>query len=51
MSFALQESLGIAVIAIVNGIYVYPHVKNAYRKYYSLKLPAGDPTHFVSLSP
>jgi hypothetical protein len=47
MSFLLKEQVGIIAIALLNGIFVYPSVKSAHRKFYSLKLPQGDPTHFV----
>jgi len=39
--------LGVSVIAIFNGIYVYPYVRKAYKQYYSLK--GADPTHYVRL--
>jgi hypothetical protein len=47
MSFLLKEQVGIITIALLNGIFVYPSVKSTYRKFYSLKIPQGDPTHFV----
>jgi len=49
MSFRLKESVGVCAIALLNGYFVYPKIKQIYRSYYSLKLPPGDPTHFVSL--
>jgi hypothetical protein len=48
MSFRLKESVGVCAIALLNGYFVYPKAKHLYRTYYSLALPAGDPTHFVS---
>jgi Cyclophilin type peptidyl-prolyl cis-trans isomerase/CLD len=34
------------VIALFNGYFVYPYIKHYYRKFNSLRLPRGDPTHF-----
>ena len=48
MSFAFKEQAGILSIAVLNVIFVYPEVKRTYRKFYSLKVQPGDPTHFVS---
>lgn len=48
MSFLLKEQVGMVAIALLNGFFVYPHLKNSYRQFYSLRLPQGDPTHFVS---
>ena len=49
MSFRLKESVGVCAIALLNGYFVYPRVKQIYRSHYSLRLPQGDPSHFVSL--
>ena len=48
MSHTFRQHAGVFGIAIFNGIFVYPYVKNFYRKYYSVRLQAGDPTHYVS---
>ena len=50
MSHAFRQQAGIFTIAICNGIFVYPYLKQYYRKYYSVKLQPGDPTHYVSHS-
>jgi len=48
MSYAFRQHAGVFGIAIFNGYFVYPYVKNFYRKYYSVRLQPGDPTHYVS---
>jgi len=47
MSYAFRQHAGIFSIAIFNGIFVYPYLKSYYRKYYSVRLQPGDPTHFA----
>ena len=49
MSFRLKESVGVCAIALLNGYFVYPRVKQLYRSHYSLRLLPGDPTHYVSV--
>jgi hypothetical protein len=50
MSFEFKQSLGIVAIALGNGVFTYPYIKKYYRKFYSISIPAEDPTHFVSLT-
>ena len=49
MSYLLKEKVGFIGIALVNGLFVYPKLKQMHRDFYSIPLHPEDPTHFVSL--
>ncbi len=44
MAFAIKEQLGICAIAMFNGFFIYPYIKRAYRKIYTVDAKA---THYV----
>ena len=47
MSYAFRQHAGIFGIALFNGFFVYPYIKQTYRRFYSVQLQPGDPTHYA----